>query len=539
MQENNYLNLSKAFVHWFFEQYLKLDEQAIGENIIDGDSDNGVDGIVYNENSKELILYQFKFPASKKNLGKQIDETTVLKLINGYNKLTATRKPIKANENFLTYRNMIKEKDIFSYRFVFVAFQDSFSEHAYDALQTFIQEVQEESGNTIKYDIYDKKKTCDMYDQLQHSLRKDIKLKYSKLDTSFNLAGIANSYTGFASAKEVIEACREVMDTIFDENIRLFEGDNPVNLGIRNTALSDDSKFFNFFHNGIVFICDGYQNSTGNQVIELNSTSIVNGCQTINVLYKLYENNQLKDDLFLPIRIIITSDFELRSKITEYLNTQTEIRESYFLANNSFIRELQTDLLQKGYFLERLIKEYDYKRKLGIIGEFDKSRILPLEKTIQKYTGFSRNEYAARAKRGKGELFDRQTIDDIVCNMSSEAIIEADEIYSKISEVITLYRRCRRSGDNKPFFDFLKIDLGPEEQKGGIENYQFVNTADILLLNCVSNLKAKFKNLTVNEYIVKAIEICKNEIREFKGYPSGLTKNNAVFEQIQKVVSTI
>jgi hypothetical protein len=36
------------------------------------------------------------------------------------------------------------------------------------------------------------------------------------------------------------------MDVIFDENIRLYEGDNDVNTGIYNTAIGDESRNFSF-----------------------------------------------------------------------------------------------------------------------------------------------------------------------------------------------------------------------------------------------------------------------------------------------------
>ncbi len=108
--------------------------------------------------------------------------------------------------------------------------------------------------------------------------------------------------------------------------------------------------------------------------------------------------------MIYTIGIIETDDFDLRAKITEYLNSQTQIRDSYFLANNSFIRALQIELLNKEYFLERLSNEYAYKHRLGKVKEYDKKHILNLEKVIQIFAAFYFNEYAARAKSGKGEL---------------------------------------------------------------------------------------------------------------------------------------
>ena len=42
----------------------------------------------------------------------------------------------------------------------------------------------------------------------------DIRLKYSRLDPSYNLGNTANSWSGFASAQDVLAACMPAMDVI-------------------------------------------------------------------------------------------------------------------------------------------------------------------------------------------------------------------------------------------------------------------------------------------------------------------------------------
>lgn len=86
-EENGYLNLSKAFAHWYLKNTLKMDEQDIAETIIDGNGDNGIDAITVQD--AKMTLYQFKFPDKGKNIDKQIDEKTVLKIFNGYKKLVS------------------------------------------------------------------------------------------------------------------------------------------------------------------------------------------------------------------------------------------------------------------------------------------------------------------------------------------------------------------------------------------------------------------------------------------------------------------
>ena len=44
-EDYEYTNLSKAFAHWYLVNHVKVSEQEIGETIIDGNGDNGIDAI--------------------------------------------------------------------------------------------------------------------------------------------------------------------------------------------------------------------------------------------------------------------------------------------------------------------------------------------------------------------------------------------------------------------------------------------------------------------------------------------------------------
>lgn len=535
-EEYGYSNLSKSFAHWYLKKTLHYDEQQLAETLIDGDGDNGIDAIVVE--GETMILYQFKFPDKAKNIDKDIDERTVLKMFNGYNKLLSNRRPMKANENFMKFRDQVKEESIFNYRFCFVAFLNGFSVPAEDALKLRVGDIYETTGNNICIGTVLKKRVCDMYDRFQKKNRLDVEMSYNRLETSYNLGEEVSSYVGFTNARDILKACSPHMDIIFDENIRLYEGDNPVNQGIYETATTEESRNFFFYHNGVVFICDKCKNSTGNQNVYLEGVSVVNGCQTINALNKAKEDKKLKDDIFIQFRIIETSDFDLRSKITEYLNSQTKIKDSYFLANDPFVRALQTDLLEKGYFLERLINEYSYKRALEKVEEYDRRHILILEKTVQIYAAYYHNDYAPRAKRGKSELFDKRVVDKIIGGISADKVIWAVCWYEKIEKVIRLYRRCRRTDHIvMDFFEYLDMEVSEEEYEEKLAGYAFMNTADLLILNTVANLEKHVIYEEPEEYILEAIEICRNAVEQSGLLPYRATKSNQVFEAIQNDIN--
>ncbi len=533
-KQNNYTNLSKAFAHWYLGSFCDIDNQDIGESIIDGDGDNGVDAIIHINDT--IILYQFKFPDKISNLLKKIDEKTSLKLINGYKKLTSSRKPRKANENFLNFREIVKSENIFNYEFVFVSFSDGLSTNADDAIETEFQNLKELTGNTLKVRVEDKRKICDKIDRLQKKNIVNLNMRYNSLVASYNIDDSVKSWIGFTTASDILKASEDYMDIIFDENIRNYEGDNSVNQGIIDTATDEyESENFYFYHNGIVFICDECKLSTGNQTVNLSAAAIVNGCQTVVALNKAKNSEKgLKSNVFLPIRIIETKDIDLRAKITEFLNSQTKIRDSYFLANNTFIRELQEELLQKGYFLERLANEYNYKHNLNKVQDYTKEHILQLEKTIQIYVAYYNNQSAAKAKRGKNELFDKQSINDLISEINADKVLKALEIYKEICKVITMYRKCRRSIRNDEFLNYMGIEIkNDEEYSFTMDKFLFINTSDILLLNAYANITdGSFQKYN----LIKVINICKDIISDIpKISPSSATKNSNIFEKVQEL----
>ena len=195
-------------------------------------------------------------------------------------------------------------------------------------------------------------------------------------------------------------------------------------------------------------------------------------------------------------RIIEISDYNERMKITEYLNSQNPIKDSYFIANHTIIRDLQKSLENKGYYLERQINEFEYKKHYGGKGL---NNLVPikLESVIQHYVGYWLDEYASTAKRGKGLLFDKNKIDEILMDINADRVIEANNMYREISKIITSYRRTRRNESKTEISDFLGIPHSDFLNK--IDEYLFMNTGDIVILNTAKLLKDKYKNQKIEQ----------------------------------------
>lgn len=231
-------------------------------------------------------------------------------------------------------------------------------------------------------------------------------------------------------------------------------------------------------------------------------------------------------------------------KITEYLNSQNPIKDSYFIANHTIIRDLQKSLEKKGYYLERQINEFEYKKHYGEQGV---NNLVPikLESVIQHYVGYWLDEYASTAKRGKGSLFDKNKIDEILMDINADRVIEANNMYKEISKIITSYRRTRRNQNKTEISEFLGINHS--EFLSNIDEYLFMNTGDIVILNTARLLKDKYKieksEITDRDLIMNSIHLIHKIIIE--NYPSGvrnisaLTKNTKLFKEIKQYIENL
>lgn len=442
----------------------------------------------------------------------------------------------------MEFKEQINDTFIDEYKMFFVSFNKGII-----ANETIIDNnkklFKNNCGNDLKVFVHNRDVISSIYEKINRKNNITISLKYKQIQSAYNVASREiDSYVGFVNCKDLVSAILENISTIFDENIRLYEYNSTVNNGIYKTATSSsESDMFYFYNNGIVFICDKTRNSPASNEIILEGASVVNGCQSLNVLFNANNDDKLSDDACVLIRIIQIADFNQRRQITEFLNSQTPIKDSYFISNHHAIRNLQEQLLKKGYFLERQINEYKYKR------DHDRSLscgdiiiVLQLEEVFQYFTGYWINNSASAAKRGKGSLFDKNKIDELLSQISADKVIEAVNTYHDISNVLTMYRKTRRNEEKTEFSSYLGITQ--QELLDHIDEYRFMNTGDILLLNAVSNLKRRYeelglKNVTTKELIIDSINIVKGHaIESGATNMASFTKNTTVFSEVQSKI---
>lgn len=529
-----YPNDSLAFAHWFLKHQVGLDDQQIGEVIIDGNGDYGIDAVYLND--KKLHVYQFKFP-TEKNINKEIEQGDILKTFNGFDALVDNKyKSGKANKSFIAMKEYLRDEEVYEFNINFVSYNKGIKSNAnVEVLRN--RSSQYEDDYDFRYKLYDRDTILNIFEKSQRNTSVDVKLTYKNMANSYAGENIESS-VGVVNAAKLVESVKDELSVVFDENIRLYESDSKVNEGIYKTASGNDtSGMFYYYNNGITFICDDYKNSPNNNTLFMKGASIVNGCQTVTTLARAYDDSRLRDDADLLVRVIKIKKYSERAKITKYLNSQTQIKESYFIANHPIVRDLREDLLKDNYYLERQTNELSHKQKYD--SEYLKGKelqVLKLSDVIQRYTGYYVDKYAHIAKSGKGALFENDNIEEILGEINAAKVIKSLETYEMISGVITSYRRMRRNSEKNDFLHYL----GVKKEEFIFNEYLFVNTTDILLLNTVHKLSELDEEAEINTLIKVGILIIRDVIKSNDGYkqtpPATLMKRKAVYESVRKYI---
>jgi hypothetical protein len=235
------------------------------------------------------------------------------------------------------------------------------------------------------------------------------KFTFEKRTVIPSVPGVTQAYLGFLPVPEflklLIDDNGDIISGLFYDNVRDWQGDNEVNVEIRETLQSDARGRFVLMNNGITIIARSVQPTGDDFYIE--DYQIVNGCQTSHVLFNNRDN--LDESVMVPVRLIGTQDEEVIRAIIRATNRQTEVKDDQFFAVQDFPKELelyfQTFQDSQKLFYERRSRQYD---RLDI----EKTRIITPANMIRAIAAMFLNEphrttrnYAALAGKVGKEIF--------------------------------------------------------------------------------------------------------------------------------------
>jgi cold shock CspA family protein len=177
------------------------------------------------------------------------------------------------------------------------------------------------------------------------------------VDDSCILICYANEFAKILTTDDKV-----IRKSLFNDNVRDYQGTNNVNLEIEDTIRKDPAKFI-LLNNGITVVCDEFISS--NRKITLKNPQIVNGCQTSHVLFYAKEKGLDVDKIPLSIKVISTKDIDVTNQIVRGTNRQNIVYDEAFETTKKFHKDLEeffnaVSVDYEKIYYERRSKQYHH-----------------------------------------------------------------------------------------------------------------------------------------------------------------------------------
>jgi hypothetical protein len=153
-----------------------------------------------------------------------------------------------------------------------------------------------------------------------------------------------------------------IRKSLFEDNVRDYQGDNSINKEISKTITKEPQKFA-LLNNGITIVCEKF-NQVNDKVV-IKNPQIVNGCQTSHVIFNNFKNKVDLSTVPLIIKLISTENDEITNQIVRSTNRQNIVYEEAFEVTKPFHKELEeyintVSTKYEQFYYERRSKQYNH-----------------------------------------------------------------------------------------------------------------------------------------------------------------------------------
>lgn len=200
-----------------------------------------------------------------------------------------------------------------------------------------------------------------LYHETKNKLSSTV--KFQNRITLPDIKGVSEAYLGvipFIEYMRLIQDENNTIYNIFNDNVRDFQGENTVNIKIKQTLEESKFELFCLLNNGVTLVASSL--TPAGDKFTIRDYQIVNGCQTSHVLHGC-QNIEGVENVFVPIKIIVTEDEEVKTSITLATNSQTEVKTEQLQSLNIFQKKLEDYFgAEKGplpLFYERRSQQYN------------------------------------------------------------------------------------------------------------------------------------------------------------------------------------
>lgn len=267
--------------------------------------------------------------------------------------------------------------------------------HESQTFKTKKEKVVEQAKNKVhnsivSFDLYSAKELLALHSE---KTEVHLELKFKEQPSTIDYKGSNIGYIGVVKLPDYYDFITDehgiIRESIFEENVRHYQGDVDVNKKINESLNSDFETDFWWLNNGITIIAQDVRPLA--KILQVEGVQIVNGLQTSYTIGKNYTRDE-NDTRAVLVKIVKSSDKETIDKIISATNRQTPVNPALLRATDDTQRKLELFFGQKGYYYDR--RKNFYKNQGKPI-----SKIFAIQSTAQAiHAILNRKPGEARAK---------------------------------------------------------------------------------------------------------------------------------------------
>ena len=187
--------------------------------------------------------------------------------------------------------------------------------------------------------------------------------------------GISSSEVVLCNADGIVSLMKSkdgrMRKTLFDDNVRDYQGETSINNEIMET-LKDDPSHFALMNNGITITCADILSL--NRKLSIKNPHIVNGCQTCSTLFLAAQKGIDISEVKLIVKIVAVADDDITNKIVRSNNRQNIVYDESFETTREFHKDLEqyfdsmpmNSCKHMRFYYERRSKQYSSNNIINI-----------------------------------------------------------------------------------------------------------------------------------------------------------------------------
>lgn len=339
-----------------------------------------------------------------------------------------------------------------------------------------------------------------------------------------DIEGISEAYLGVIPFNEYLKFIQDENETIysiFDDNVRDFQGNNPVNKKIKESLEKGKFDIFCVLNNGVTLVASSLT-PAGNR-FTLRDYQVVNGCQTSHVLHECRRLQGI-DKVYVPIKIVVTDNDDIKTNITLATNSQTEVKTEQLEALSAFQRKLElyyaAEKSSVTLYYERRSQQYNSN------GGIKRNQIISIPIQIKSFASTFLNSphlvsgyYGTIVKRFRGQIFadDHNLLPYFVsalCYYRIEQFFrngDLEPIYKKARFHLMMLVRFLVLGEKMESFNSNKMDKCCENFKTKLLNDAealnlFKTAIEIFNRSKIDKEKSRYKAESDTDMLIQAFK---------------------------------